>query len=87
MTTDELGTPSAAATPVHDHDHVPDWATIGFGLLIVAAGAYFVLRDSLHLALPEIAWDTAWPVIVLVVGLLAVVRGASGGHRHRRRRS
>lgn len=52
-----------------------DVGGIVFGLVVVLVGGYFVLRDTLGLAIPELNWDQIWPLIVLAIGV-SIVWGA-----------
>lgn len=70
----------------HERGPETDWAAVVFALLVILAGGYFLLRDTLHIGVPEISWDAAWPVLVIVLGLLVLARGLAGRRtRHRRR--
>jgi phage shock protein C len=40
-----------------------------FGLVLIALGAYFLLRSYL----PEIAWDRFWPVLLVLAGAALLV--------------
>ncbi len=50
-----------------------DLGGIVIGLVIVLVGAYFVLRDTLGLTIPELNWDQIWPLAVVAVGVSIVV--------------
>jgi hypothetical protein len=41
---------------------------IVFGIVLLAAGAYYMLRNTFGLPLDEIDWDRVWPFIVLTLG-------------------
>jgi hypothetical protein len=41
---------------------------IVFGLILLAAGAYYMLRNTFGLPLDEIDWDRVWPFIVIALG-------------------
>jgi hypothetical protein len=41
-------------------------------LLLLAVGSYYFLSQTLGVALPEPGWDRIWPVIVILLGLLAL---------------
>jgi hypothetical protein len=48
--------------------------TLVGGLLVVAVGAYFLLRNAFGFAIPDINWDLVWPVVVIVTGLAILAR-------------
>jgi hypothetical protein len=54
-------------------------ALIG-GLLVVAVGVYFLLRNAFGYVIPDINWDLVWPVVVIVSGVAILSRaiGQSG---------
>lgn len=39
-----------------------------FGIMLVFAGTYYVLRNSFGLPLDDINWDLVWPFIVVALG-------------------
>jgi di/tricarboxylate transporter len=47
---------------------------IVFGLVLLATGAYYMLRNTFGLPLDEINWDLVWPVIVLALGGSAIFK-------------
>jgi hypothetical protein len=64
-----------------------DWGGIVFAIILVAIGAYFVLRDTLGYTLPDIAWSKLWPLLVVVLDVAVLLRdwtGHSHHHRHDR---
>jgi uncharacterized integral membrane protein len=74
--------------PPGEHvDHTTrDWGAILFGLVLVGVGAYFVLKDTLKISLPDISWEMAWPLILVVVGIVVLVRALTGWDRRSVRR-
>ena len=46
------------------------------GLLLVLVGAYYLLRNVLHVAVPT--WTEMWPVILIVLGAVLVLRAIRG---------
>jgi hypothetical protein len=55
-------------------------ATLVMGVVVVALGGYFPLRNTFGLAVPDINWDLVWPVVLIAIGLTAV-SNALGGRR------
>jgi hypothetical protein len=47
---------------------------IVFGLVLIAVGAWYFLDRTLGIAMPRIQWSTIWPVILIVIGGLILVR-------------
>ncbi|HET9614538.1 MAG TPA: hypothetical protein VFP22_06980, partial [Candidatus Limnocylindrales bacterium] len=54
----------------------PNVAGIIVGLVILAIGLYYVLDVTLGLSLPRLSWGSLWPLILVVIGLLILARGA-----------
>jgi hypothetical protein len=52
-----------------DERRGPEAGTIVIGLVIIGIGAWFLLRDTLHVALPVIDWNLIWPLLIIAVGL------------------
>jgi len=75
-------------TPSGDHvDHTTrDWGAIIVGLVLVGVGLYFVLKDTLKINLPDISWDMVWPLIIVAVGVVILVRAMTGWDRRSVRR-
>lgn len=48
-----------------------------FGLVLLFAGAYYVLRNSFGLPLDEINWDLVWPFIVVALGGSIVLKAVT----------
>ena len=50
--------------------------TIGIvvGLVMIAIGAYYFLDRTLGIAMPRIQWGSLWPILLIVVGGLIIVR-------------
>ena len=42
------------------------------GLILIAIGAFFLIPDIFHL--PYIRWNVFWPVILIVIGLVYIMR-------------
>ena len=63
-----------------------DWGGLVFAVILIVAGGYFLLRNTLGIAMPDIDWNALWPVLVILLGIGAMARGWTGhSHRHRRR--
>ncbi|HEX7472441.1 MAG TPA: DUF5668 domain-containing protein [Candidatus Limnocylindrales bacterium] len=47
---------------------------IVFGVLLLAVGIYYLLRNTLGFALPELDSDAIWPIIVIAIGASILFR-------------
>ena len=52
-----------------------DTASRAWGLIILALGAWFLADVTLGYDMPSIPWADIWPIGLIVIGLLVVVRG------------
>lgn len=48
-----------------------------WGLVLLAVGIWFFADVTLRLDLPAVAWDDLWPVVLIVLGGLVVLRGVA----------
>jgi Domain of unknown function (DUF5668) len=79
--------PSGAQTPPgwgpdwgwRHRDRRRDSGGLFFGVLLVLVGGYFLLRDTLHVQLPNLG--ELWPVLVIALGLWIVLSAARRGDR------
>ena len=55
-----------------------------FGLVILFVGGYFLLRNTLGFALPELDGDAVWPILVIGLGLGILLNGGRRGHQEPR---
>lgn len=62
-----------------------DWGGVIFGVLLLGLGAYWLLKDTLKVDLPAIAWETVWPILLIALGGTVLFRAATGRERRRRR--
>ena len=60
--------PPAATWPARRRSRSGLWA----GAILVLVGVYFLLRN--FGVIPELRWDYAWPVLVIMVGIYLLVR-------------
>jgi len=44
------------------------------GLILIAIGAWYFLETTLGLDLPQLRWGSLWPLILIVIGGLILVR-------------
>jgi hypothetical protein len=57
-----------------DRDRKPSPAALVVGLVRIAGGVWFFLDRTLGVDLPRLQWSTIWPVILIVIGGLVLVR-------------
>ena len=68
----------AAANRLAAHPVVRDAADSAsriWGLVLMVAGLWLTAAITLRLDLPSIAWVDLWPVLLIVLGGLIIVRG------------
>ncbi len=58
----------------HQRDRGPSLIAILVGLGILLIGLYYFVDRTLGITLPSLRWGTLWPLILIVVGGLIVVR-------------
>lgn len=63
--------------PPRDRDRGGHLASRITGLVLILVGAWYFLDHTLGLRLPRLAWSEVWPVILILVGVLVLLR-ASG---------
>lgn len=39
------------------------------GLIILGVGVYYLLTNTLGLAIPELDWDRVWPLFIIALGV------------------
>jgi hypothetical protein len=49
-------------------------AAIIFGLIVLAIGVYYFLDRTLGVAMPAIHWGNLWPVLLILLGAVIVIR-------------
>jgi hypothetical protein len=54
-----------------------DTAARAWGLLLIVVGAWFFAQFTLGMDLPAVPWREAWPLGLIVLGLIVIVRGMS----------
>jgi hypothetical protein len=57
--------------------HAADTAGRVWGLLLLAVGLWFFADVTLGYDMPSIAWSDVWPIALIGIGLLVLVRGMS----------
>ena len=60
--------------PPRERERKPSLAAVVVGLVLIGVGLWFFLDRTLGVALPRVQWSTIWPVILIVIGGLIVLR-------------
>lgn len=55
-------------------DGRPSAVAVVVGLAMIGVGLWFFLDRTLGVTLPRISWSTIWPVILIVIGAVIVLR-------------
>jgi len=55
-----------------------DTGALILGAILLLVGGYFLLRNAFGFELPELDWDLIWPLGLVAIGVLVVVRGLAG---------
>jgi NADH:ubiquinone oxidoreductase subunit 4 (subunit M) len=58
-----------------------DVGAMVLGGIILFAGAYYFLRNTLGFNLDELDWEPIWPILVIVLGGSILYRGLVSSHR------
>jgi NADH:ubiquinone oxidoreductase subunit 4 (subunit M) len=58
-----------------------DMGAVVLGAIILFAGAYYFLRNTLGFNLDELDWDPIWPILVIVLGGSILYRALTTTHR------
>jgi hypothetical protein len=51
-----------------------DLVARAWGLVLLLAGVWLLARFTLHVAVPDVAWDEVWPVAIVLLGVLILLR-------------
>ena len=57
-----------------DRDRRPSVVAMVVGLAFIAVGLYYFLDRTLGVAMPRIQWSSLWPVVLIVLGVLVLLR-------------
>ncbi len=60
-----------------------DPGAIVFGLILLAVGAYYLLRNTLGIDIPEIKGDQVWPLLIVGLGVVVLYRAWDRGRSPR----
>jgi hypothetical protein len=63
--------------PPRDRDRGGHVASTFTGLILILVGTWYFLDQTLGIRLPRVAWGELWPVILIGLGVLVILR-ASG---------
>jgi hypothetical protein len=56
------------------HDDRPSMIALVFGLALIAVGGWYFLDRTLGVDLPRISWGSLWPLILIVIGGVILIR-------------
>jgi hypothetical protein len=54
-----------------------DVGALIFGAILLLVGGYYLLVNTFGIALPELDWDTIWPIALIGLGLAVVARAVA----------
>lgn len=57
--------------------HRRDLGAILFGLILLFVGGYYLLQKTFGMNIPDLNWDTIWPVLVVALGVGVLYRAWS----------
>jgi hypothetical protein len=60
--------------PARGRDRRSNTVAIVIGLVLIGIGAWYFLDRTLGIAMPRISWSSVWPIILIVIGGLILVR-------------
>jgi hypothetical protein len=52
----------------------PNIGAIVIGLIVLAVGVYYLLDRTLGIAMPRIQWGSIWPIFLIILGGLILLR-------------
>jgi hypothetical protein len=62
-----------------NRDRPSNLAAVIFGLALIAIGGWFFLERTLGIPLPRIQWNTVWPIVLIVIGAVVLLRSFERG--------
>ncbi len=51
-----------------------DLGALFFGAILLFVGGYYLLTNTFGIDLPELDWDRFWPVVVIGLGVVVLVK-------------
>ncbi len=67
--------PSSSWRPPRQRDS--NVASIVVGLILVGIGVWYFAEQTLGIRMPRIAWRDVWPVVLILLGVIVIVRSLS----------
>ena len=52
-----------------------DTGTIVWGEILIVVGGWFFLDQTLGIDMPNVDWDSLWPVVLIVIGAAVILQG------------
>lgn len=68
-------TPHASWRPPRQRDS--NLASIVVGLILVGIGVWYFAEQTLGIRMPRIAWRDVWPLLLILLGVVVIVRSLS----------
>lgn len=59
-----------------------DIGALVFGAILIFIGGYYLLTTTFGVDLPELDWDMFWPVLVIGLGVIVLVRAVQDRGDH-----
>jgi hypothetical protein len=59
---------------MHLAGHKVDVGALIFGAILLLVGGYYLLVNTFGFELPELDWDQIWPVALMLLGVVVVVK-------------
>ncbi len=69
---------------MNGHDRGRDLGAVLFGAILLFVGGYYVLRNTLGFDLGELDAERIWPIAVVIIGAMIVVRAVDRSSTERR---
>jgi hypothetical protein len=57
-----------------ERDRRPSAVAMAVGLAFIVVGLYYFLDRTLRIEMPRIQWGSLWPVVLIVIGVLVLLR-------------
>lgn len=61
-------------------DRGPQLGSVIVGLILILIGVYYFVDRTLGIPMPPIAWGSLWPVLLIVLGAVILLRSVERRH-------
>jgi hypothetical protein len=62
---------------MHVGGRMVDIGALIFGVILLLVGGYYLLVNTFGIDLPELNWDTIWPIALIGLGVAVVARAVA----------